>query len=184
MDTSSAYVRGEENLQGWRPRSDSLIFEHQWELEKLQRVEEVEKTRHHLLLRDKLKESQQRGGGGGVGGGGSGAGSGGFGGGLGSKELSKLQKEVINLNAKNNSSSAPSPLSSSSSGGGGSSSQHRDSESAKSAEERAKDLLAKCVRLMTSRIPSKVIEAPFLFVDDVVVLFEVKVVQFDVVLLF
>lgn len=32
LDTSTAYVRGEENLCGWRPRGDSLIFDHQWEL--------------------------------------------------------------------------------------------------------------------------------------------------------
>ena len=37
LDTSNTYVRGEENLAGWRPRGDSLIFEHQWELEKLTR---------------------------------------------------------------------------------------------------------------------------------------------------
>ena len=41
IDTSSSYVRGEEMLQGWRPRSDSLIFEHQWELERISRLEEV-----------------------------------------------------------------------------------------------------------------------------------------------
>lgn len=29
LDTSSTYVRGEENLHGWRPRGDSLIFDHQ-----------------------------------------------------------------------------------------------------------------------------------------------------------
>lgn len=54
LDTSSTYVRGEENLAGWRPRGDSLIFDHQWELEKLTRLEEVEKVRHYLLLREKL----------------------------------------------------------------------------------------------------------------------------------
>ncbi|XP_043482612.1 kinesin-like protein unc-104 isoform X6 [Leptopilina heterotoma] len=54
LDTSSTYVRGEENLHGWRPRGDSLIFDHQWELEKLTRLEEVEKVRHTLLLREKL----------------------------------------------------------------------------------------------------------------------------------
>lgn len=43
LDTSSTYVRGEENLHGWRPRGDSLIFDHQWELEKLTRLEEVER---------------------------------------------------------------------------------------------------------------------------------------------
>ncbi|XP_014468847.1 PREDICTED: kinesin-like protein unc-104 isoform X14 [Dinoponera quadriceps] len=54
LDTSSTYVRGEENLHGWRPRGDSLIFDHQWELEKLTRLEEVERMRHTLLLREKL----------------------------------------------------------------------------------------------------------------------------------
>lgn len=54
LDTSSTYVRGEENLHGWRPRGDSLIFEHQWELEKITRLTQVEKTRHILLLREKL----------------------------------------------------------------------------------------------------------------------------------
>uniref|UniRef100_A0A8C9X4Z4 plus-end-directed kinesin ATPase n=1 Tax=Sander lucioperca TaxID=283035 RepID=A0A8C9X4Z4_SANLU len=41
LDTSVAYVRGEENLAGWRPRSDSLILDHQWELEKLSLLQEV-----------------------------------------------------------------------------------------------------------------------------------------------
>ncbi|XP_059923195.1 kinesin-like protein KIF1A isoform X9 [Gadus macrocephalus] len=57
LDTSVAYVRGEENLAGWRPRSDSLILEHQWELEKLSLLQEVEKTRHFLLLRAKLEST-------------------------------------------------------------------------------------------------------------------------------
>ncbi|XP_063001569.1 kinesin-like protein KIF1B isoform X3 [Elgaria multicarinata webbii] len=57
LDTSVAYVRGEENLAGWRPRGDSLILEHQWELEKLELLLEVEKTRHFLLLREKLGDS-------------------------------------------------------------------------------------------------------------------------------
>ena len=51
LDTSSTYVRGEENLQGWRPRGDSLILDHQWELEKLTRLEMV----HFLsVLNDEL----------------------------------------------------------------------------------------------------------------------------------
>ncbi|XP_036231173.1 kinesin-like protein unc-104 isoform X9 [Bactrocera oleae] len=54
LDTSSTYVRGEENLSGWRPRGDSLIFDHQWELEKLTRLEEVGRVRHLLLLRERL----------------------------------------------------------------------------------------------------------------------------------
>ncbi|XP_049631222.1 kinesin-like protein KIF1B isoform X8 [Suncus etruscus] len=57
LDTSVAYVRGEENLAGWRPRGDSLILEHQWELEKLELLHEVEKTRHFLLLRERLGDS-------------------------------------------------------------------------------------------------------------------------------
>lgn len=43
LDTSVAYVRGEENLAGWRPRGDSLILEHQWELEKLELLHDVSK---------------------------------------------------------------------------------------------------------------------------------------------
>lgn len=54
MDTSACYVRGEENLHGWRPRGDSLIFDHQWELEKLARLEAVGRTRYWLLLRERL----------------------------------------------------------------------------------------------------------------------------------
>ena len=41
LDTSVAYVGGEENLAGWRPRGDSLILEHQWELEKIEQMHEV-----------------------------------------------------------------------------------------------------------------------------------------------
>ncbi|ELU07126.1 hypothetical protein CAPTEDRAFT_150014 [Capitella teleta] len=73
LDTSSTYVRGEENLQGWRPRGDSLIIDHQWELEKLTRLEMVEKARHVLLLREKLQEQHR------------------------TRELSKLDKEASNL---------------------------------------------------------------------------------------
>ena len=39
IDTSKIYVRGEEMLNGWRPRSDSLILEHQLDLEKLYKIE-------------------------------------------------------------------------------------------------------------------------------------------------
>ena len=35
-------------------QGDSLIFEHQWEMEKLQRLTDTERTRHFLLLREKL----------------------------------------------------------------------------------------------------------------------------------
>jgi kinesin family protein 1 len=39
----------------WRPRGDSLIFEHQWELEKLAKLQQVERFRLFLRLRHKLK---------------------------------------------------------------------------------------------------------------------------------
>jgi hypothetical protein len=39
IDTSTIYVRGEEMLHGWRPRRDSLIDEHQQDLEKLYKIE-------------------------------------------------------------------------------------------------------------------------------------------------
>ncbi|KAK9739270.1 Kinesin-associated [Popillia japonica] len=53
LDTSSTYVRGEENLHGWRPRGDSLIFDHQWELEKLTRLEEVERRKGEYTKSEK-----------------------------------------------------------------------------------------------------------------------------------
>ena len=58
LDTSTAYVRGEENLKGWQPRGDSLIFDHQWELEKIRRIEEVERVRHRLLLKNHSKSCE------------------------------------------------------------------------------------------------------------------------------
>ncbi|CAG5136304.1 unnamed protein product, partial [Candidula unifasciata] len=76
LDTSVTYVRGEENLNGWRPRGDSLLGDHQWELEKLTRLQMVEKTRHVLLLREKLAEHNK------------------------DSELSKLDKEIVNRQAK------------------------------------------------------------------------------------
>ncbi|CAH8507576.1 unnamed protein product [Dicrocoelium dendriticum] len=64
IDTSWIYVRGEENIKGWQPRGDSLILEHQWELERLNRLYMVEKSRHLLGLRNQLaslgKEEYQR----------------------------------------------------------------------------------------------------------------------------
>lgn len=59
MDTSSIYVRGEENLGEWRPRGTSLIEEHQAHLDKLERVQEVGKARHILCLGDKLMSSDR-----------------------------------------------------------------------------------------------------------------------------
>ena len=40
-DTSGIYVRGEENLGEWRPRGTSLVEEHQMQLHKPDRVQEV-----------------------------------------------------------------------------------------------------------------------------------------------
>ncbi|GMT14789.1 hypothetical protein PFISCL1PPCAC_6086, partial [Pristionchus fissidentatus] len=60
VDTSSSYVRGEENLGGWRPRGDSLIFEHQAELEKLMRLQQVERVRLFLRLRQKLNKKKNK----------------------------------------------------------------------------------------------------------------------------
>jgi len=66
VDTSSSYVRGEENLQGWRPHGDQLVVAHQSKLEHMHKVEQVERTRHMLqlreekikILRDDLKENR------------------------------------------------------------------------------------------------------------------------------
>ncbi|XP_065191038.1 kinesin-like protein unc-104 isoform X1 [Sycon ciliatum] len=52
-DTSSTYVRGEENLKGWRPRGSSLIIDHQDQLDRLERLHEVVKCRHLLALYEK-----------------------------------------------------------------------------------------------------------------------------------
>jgi len=51
------YVRGEETLSGWRPRRDSLILHHQELLLRLSSIEETEKARHILLVREKRQES-------------------------------------------------------------------------------------------------------------------------------
>uniref|UniRef100_A0A5S6Q9F7 Kinesin-like protein unc-104 n=1 Tax=Trichuris muris TaxID=70415 RepID=A0A5S6Q9F7_TRIMR len=59
LDTSSTYVRGEENLGNWRPRGDSLIFDHAWEIERLTRMQQVERTRLLLRLRRRLKQVKQ-----------------------------------------------------------------------------------------------------------------------------
>uniref|UniRef100_A0A7E4UVT4 Kinesin-like protein unc-104 n=1 Tax=Panagrellus redivivus TaxID=6233 RepID=A0A7E4UVT4_PANRE len=61
LDTSSTYVRGEENLGSWRPRGDSLIFEHQFELEKLAKLQQVERFRLFLRLRQCLKKGPSTG---------------------------------------------------------------------------------------------------------------------------
>ncbi|UJR14198.1 hypothetical protein I4U23_001191 [Adineta vaga] len=59
IDTSKIYVRGEEMLHGWRPRSDSLILEHQHDLEKLYKIECVEHTKHILQVQNHLKKPSE-----------------------------------------------------------------------------------------------------------------------------
>ena len=41
IDTTSTYVRGKENLRGWRPRRESLILDNQELRNKLNLIEEV-----------------------------------------------------------------------------------------------------------------------------------------------
>ncbi|XP_062531100.1 kinesin-like protein unc-104 isoform X6 [Bombyx mori] len=80
LDTSGTYVRGEENLHGWRPRGDSLIFDHQWELEKMTRLEQVGRTRHLLALRERLRHGHENT--------------------VAPNDFTKTEKEVCNMAAK------------------------------------------------------------------------------------
>ncbi|XP_075980843.1 kinesin family member unc-104 isoform X11 [Anticarsia gemmatalis] len=80
LDTSATYVRGEENLHGWRPRGDSLIFDHQWELEKMTRLEQVGRTRHLLALRERLRHGHENT--------------------VAPNDFTKTEKEVCNMAAK------------------------------------------------------------------------------------
>ncbi|CAK5118096.1 unnamed protein product [Meloidogyne enterolobii] len=54
-EENSPDVRGEENLGTWRPRGDSIILEHQIELEKLSKLQQVERMRLFLKLRRSRK---------------------------------------------------------------------------------------------------------------------------------
>ncbi|XP_050522644.1 kinesin-like protein unc-104 isoform X6 [Daktulosphaira vitifoliae] len=126
LDTSSTYVRGEENLEGWKPRGDSLIFDHQWELEKLTRLEEVGRTRHMILLRERL--------------------------GLDKVPITKSEKEVCNIMAKASSSikdimRPPSPVAIRNIDP----SVYEPWE----MTERERYLATKCIKLIQGRIPSK-----------------------------
>ncbi|KAK9306156.1 hypothetical protein QLX08_003054 [Tetragonisca angustula] len=130
LDTSSTYVRGEENLHGWRPRGDSLIFDHQWELEKLTRLEEVERVRHTLLLREKLgidKVSYCN---------------------KMSHDFTKSEKEVCNMMAKatNETHASPVKLKRSTS---------KDIYEPWEMTEREKELATKYIKLIQGRIPNK-----------------------------
>ncbi|XP_052128712.1 kinesin-like protein unc-104 isoform X4 [Frankliniella occidentalis] len=134
LDTSMTYVRGEENLHGWRPRGDSLIFDHQWELEKLTRLEEVEKMRHLLLLRERLgidraQPAHPR-----------------------IHDFTKSEKEVCNMVAKANAEGHASPVKLKS-----------PDESVYEPWEmtdKERELTTKCVKLIQGRIPSKDLPMP------------------------
>ncbi|XP_034243949.1 kinesin-like protein unc-104 isoform X8 [Thrips palmi] len=134
LDTSMTYVRGEENLHGWRPRGDSLIFDHQWELEKLTRLEEVEKMRHLLLLRERLgidraQPPHPR-----------------------LHDFTKSEKEVCNMVAKANAEGHASPVKLKS-----------PDESVYEPWEmtdRERELTMKCVKLIQGRIPNKDLPMP------------------------
>lgn len=130
LDTSSTYVRGEENLHGWRPRGDSLIFDHQWELEKLTRLEEVERVRHTLLLREKLGIDKVS-----------------FCNKI-SHDFTKSEKEVCNMMAKatNETHASPVKLKRSTS---------KDVYEPWEMTEREKELATKYIKLIQGRIPSK-----------------------------
>ncbi|XP_053542525.1 kinesin-like protein KIF1B isoform X7 [Ictalurus punctatus] len=127
LDTSVAYVRGEENLAGWRPRGDSLILEHQWELEKLEQLHEVEKTRHLLLLREKLGESVPQ------------------------KSLSESVSSSLSSGTLSTSTSISSQISSTTfeSAITPSESSGYDSTDIESLVDREKELATKCLRLLT-----------------------------------
>ncbi|KAK6629953.1 hypothetical protein RUM43_003774 [Polyplax serrata] len=131
LDTSSTYVRGEENLHGWRPRGDSLIFDHQWELEKLTRLEEVERVRHMLLLRERL-----------------GIDKGPF---TRSHDFTKSEKEVCNMVAKANIESKSNSTSKGS---------NDACDSTFIMTDRERQLLLKCIKLIQGTIPSKELNIP------------------------
>ncbi|XP_068190767.1 kinesin-like protein KIF1B isoform X4 [Antennarius striatus] len=139
LDTSVAYVRGEENLAGWRPRGDSLIVEHQWELEKMEQLHEVEKTRHLLLLREKLGDAAL----------------------LGTaptaKSLSELLSPSMSSGSLSTSTSISSQISSTTfeSAITPSESSGYDSADIESLVDREKELATKCLRLLTHTFNSE-----------------------------
>ncbi|XP_027144275.1 kinesin-like protein KIF1B isoform X2 [Larimichthys crocea] len=139
LDTSVAYVRGEENLAGWRPRGDSLIAEHQWELEKMEQLHEVEKTRHLLLLREKLGDAAP------------------VGPAPTTKSLSELLSPSMSTDSLSTSTSISSQISSTTfeSAITPSESSGYDSTDIESLVDREKELATKCLRLLTHTFNSE-----------------------------
>ena len=58
FDNKQVYVRGEENLKGWHPRGISLIYEHQNQVKRLREIEQVERVKHILAVREKINRSE------------------------------------------------------------------------------------------------------------------------------
>nr|XP_033942493.1 kinesin-like protein KIF1B isoform X8 [Pseudochaenichthys georgianus] len=139
LDTSVAYVRGEENLAGWRPRGDSLILEHQWELEKMEQLHEVEKTRHLLLLRERLGDDAP------------------VGTAPPTKSLSELLSPSMSTGSLSTSTSISSQISSTTfeSAITPSESSGYDSADIESLVDREKELATKCLRLLTHSFNSE-----------------------------
>ncbi|XP_047435121.1 kinesin-like protein KIF1B isoform X15 [Mugil cephalus] len=139
LDTSVAYVRGEENLAGWRPRGDSLILEHQWELEKMEQLHEVEKTRHLLLLREKIGDAAP------------------VGTAPTTKSLSELLSPSMSTGSLSTSTSISSQISSTTfeSAITPSESSGYDSADIESLVDREKELATKCLRLLTHTFNSE-----------------------------
>lgn len=139
LDTSVAYVRGEENLAGWRPRGDSLILEHQWELEKMEQLHEVEKTRHLLLLRERLGDDAP------------------VGTAPPTKSLSELLSPSMSIGSLSTSTSISSQISSTTfeSAITPSESSGYDSADIESLVDREKELATKCLRLLTHSFNSE-----------------------------
>ncbi|XP_063746325.1 kinesin-like protein KIF1B isoform X3 [Eleginops maclovinus] len=139
LDTSVAYVRGEENLAGWRPRGDSLILEHQWELEKMEQLHEVEKTRHLLLLRERLGDDAP------------------VGTAPTTKSLSELLSPSMSTGSLSTSTSISSQISSTTfeSAITPSESSGYDSADIESLVDREKELATKCLRLLTHTFNSE-----------------------------
>jgi kinesin family protein 1 len=53
-NTASTYVRGEEFLDGWKPRGVNMVNEYRRVAEQIRRIESTNDTRQYLILRDLL----------------------------------------------------------------------------------------------------------------------------------
>ncbi|KAF3860306.1 hypothetical protein F7725_000561 [Dissostichus mawsoni] len=125
---------------GWlEARGDSLILEHQWELEKMEQLHEVEKTRHLLLLRERLGDDAP------------------VGTAPPTKSLSELLSPSMSTGSLSNSTSISSQISSTTfeSAITPSESSGYDSADIESLVDREKELATKCLRLLTHSFNSE-----------------------------